>query len=439
MLLIYSDTGSSRLDYILHELLQRRIGLNYTCVYDLNAFIQYQGPKLNYSTTFCENSFHIVPETLLFQTDIQPQTISVSEHAHWYKTLSLGNAPANKPFDVLAASFYLLSRYEEYTGFEPDKHGRFNHTNSIAWKHDFLEQPLVDIWSNRLRSVLAEAYPELKFATSRFQHISTVDVDFVFRYKGYTPAKQLLKWGNAIRGQRYRDALEQLRVHAGFINDPYDTFEYIEETALGARAQLMYFFLMRNGTPFDKNLEHTAYEYKLCMAQRHAEATIGLHPSYYTTESPEWIREEKKRFEKLSGQLIYHSRQHYLRFRLPDTYTALEQAGLMADFSMMYANQCGFRASTCKPFQFFNLHTNTASALTVHSPCVMDTTLRYGMQLSETDALRKIQQLLDVVYSVSGEFISIWHNSNLSTAEGWESWRSVFQTMHNLAAEKQST
>ena len=29
------------------------------------------------------------------------------------------------PFDVFAASFFLVSRYEEYLEFQPDAHGRF--------------------------------------------------------------------------------------------------------------------------------------------------------------------------------------------------------------------------------------------------------------------------------------------------------------------------
>jgi len=437
MLLVYSATESPRLTYILHELLYRRIGVEYTSIHDFDQFVKHTGPKLNYSNVWCENSYQIIPTQLLFEKHTERQTVSVTDHPHWMKTIAVGHASSDHPFDIFSAAFYLLSRYEEYVFFEPDKHGRFNYTSSLAWQYQFLEIPLIDVWANQLRIQLNQQFPELNFANSIFQHISSIDVDFVYRYKGYGAAKQLMKWANALKQQRLQDATEQLKVFTGFSKDPYDSYAYIESVVMKTRAHLMYFFLTRNETNYDKNISHTSYDYKNAIAKLDADAQIGLHPSYHTREHTEWIAEEKQRLEKLCGRIIYHSRQHYLRLHLPETYEALELAGIRFDYSMMYADRCGFRASTCKPFQFFNLKTNKSAELQIHSPCVMDTTLRYAMELNPATAIRLIEKLMDTVHTYSGEFISIWHNSNLSSAEGWHSWRYVFQTMHNFAADKQ--
>lgn len=41
------------------------------------------------------------------------------------------------PFDVFAASFYLLSRYEEYLPHLKDEHGRYPASESLAFKNGF--------------------------------------------------------------------------------------------------------------------------------------------------------------------------------------------------------------------------------------------------------------------------------------------------------------
>jgi hypothetical protein len=436
MLLVYSDNDSPRLRYVLNELFKRRIGIDYSLTNDWQHFTGQNKPRLNYSSKALPGVLQITPVQLLFETIIRNQKIDVSNHQLWQKVFFVSSSAAEIPFDILAASFYLLSRYEEYTDFEPDKHGRFNYKSSLAWQHHFLETPLIDAWADHLKQLLQSHYPDLSFQTVTFQHISTIDIDFVYRYKGYEGKKQFLKLANALAQKRVKDAAEQLRVFAGFSKDPYDTYAYIESIVIKSRAQLMYFFLTRSDTAFDKNIAHTSYDYKKAIAHLHADAIIGLHPSYYTLEHTDWLAEEKKRLEKLSGKIIYHSRQHYLRFHLPESYTALIQSGIAYDYSMMYADRCGFRASTCKPFHFFNLKNNEATMLQIHSPVVMDTTLRYAMKLNPVEAIRLIEKLMDSVRHHSGEFISIWHNSNLSEAEGWQEWRSVFDTMHNLVAEK---
>jgi hypothetical protein len=48
----------------------------------------------------------------------------------------------------------------------------------------------------------------------------------------------------------------------------------------------------------------------------------------------------------------------------------------------------------------------------------------------------EIETDMNEVEKTGGVFISIWHNSNLSASEGWESWREVFSKMHTLASIK---
>ena len=62
------------------------------------------------------------------------------------------------PFDIFAASFYLLTRYEEYLPHEKDKYGRYAHVNSLAFKENFLHLPLINLWIQELIKLIQQKY-----------------------------------------------------------------------------------------------------------------------------------------------------------------------------------------------------------------------------------------------------------------------------------------
>ena len=64
----------------------------------------------------------------------------------------------NLPFDIFSAAFYLLSRYEEYLPHVKDNFGRFTKNDSISFKHDFLNQPVVDIWASYFKNELKNIF-----------------------------------------------------------------------------------------------------------------------------------------------------------------------------------------------------------------------------------------------------------------------------------------
>ena len=67
------------------------------------------------------------------------------------------------------------------------------------------------------------------------------------------------------------------------------------------------------------------------------------------------MKKEKNRLEGITNMQTKRSRQHYLRFSLPETYQQLIDLEIEEDYSMGYASHVGFRASTCTPFYFYDL------------------------------------------------------------------------------------
>ena len=55
--------------------------------------------------------------------------------------------------DILAASFFMLTRWEEYVNRTRDNHNRFQATASLAYKQGFLDRPIVNEYIEEVKNV----------------------------------------------------------------------------------------------------------------------------------------------------------------------------------------------------------------------------------------------------------------------------------------------
>jgi len=405
------------------------MGFDFLLTDDLNEFKILDGAKINYSETVFEDAINIKPHFLLFEDNIRNQNIEVKSNTEWNKIFF--ESQSEIPFDIFAASFYLLSRYEEKLPYESDEHGRYNAEQSLAVKNNFIEIPLIDIWSKHLKEIILAKFPQTIFRENQFKFTSTIDIDFAYKYKGIGLMKQTLKFGKSILQARFKDCIEQLN----FKNDPYDTYDFIQKISTNNQSTLLYFLLMRTGTKFDKNISPKSVEMKNLVIKLSEKNEIGLHPSYFSDDEKK-LKEEKLLLEKISNKKISITRQHFLKFNLPHTYLKLIMHGFTDDYSMAYSAICGFRASTSFPFYFFDLENNEKTNLLIHPTTVMDVTLKNHQQLSPEQAISKIEFLINEVKKVDGTFISLWHNSNLCLNDEWKEWRIVFEKTHALSTKK---
>jgi hypothetical protein len=67
------------------------------------------------------------------------------------------------------------------------------------------------------------------------------------------------------------------------------------------------------------------------------------------------------------------------------------------------------------------------TGLTIVPFQVMDGTLRQYLHLPPDKALDVIRTLVKATRKAGGLFVSVWHNTSLTEANGWEGWRRVFE------------
>ncbi|MES2690890.1 MAG: polysaccharide deacetylase family protein [Bacteroidota bacterium] len=427
MIVVFSKHSTSRLQYVLSELLERRMGIPYTIVTQLTDFQSDTARvKINYTAEPVAGSVHIKPHGLLSETGIRDLSVEVNRHDEW-NMVFWTNTSEEVPFDVFAATFYLLSRYEEYVNPIRDEHGRFEAKHSLAFQHHFLRVPVIEVWAAQLKKIFLGIDPGLIFTKHTYTRLSTIDVDFAFKYKGVGIKRWTGKLFRSLLSLKLADAADQLLVSTGLKRDPYDTFDQIHKTT---NSGLAYFMLMNASGGHDKATNFKCLTSIAGMLKEHANF-IGIHPSYQSNTEHQVLNEEISALKSLTGSPVKHSRNHFLKLALPQTYQRVIAAGIECDYTMMYADAPGFRAGTCFPFFFYDLSREQTTALTVYSTCAMDVTLKDYIRVSPNEAIRILNDMETIARKYQGLFITLWHNSSFIQQEGWREWNRVYTSIFN--------
>jgi hypothetical protein len=178
---IFTRKHLPRLSYIASIILGDILGLKWEVVIDKRKIGKH--PVINYSQENIAGSFRIDPAPLLSETGVSNRDLVISD----WKNLPIffqTDSGSDLPFDIFAASFWLITRYEEYLEFQPDEHGRFSASSSLAFRNGFLGIPLVDLWAKEFAKALLKKYPVIVFRRNEFKSLLTIDIDVPFAYLG---------------------------------------------------------------------------------------------------------------------------------------------------------------------------------------------------------------------------------------------------------------
>lgn len=426
MILVYTHKITPRLNYIFKQIFVRILQIPVSFTTSVEEFIAHNGPKFTYSKTPLGNEFFVRSHDLLFEQGVNDIDITLFK---WddIPCFFATDSQSKIPFDIFAASFYLLSRYEEYLPYVQDAYERFPATDSLAYKNKFLDKPLVDIWVLKFLGLLKEKFPNYAYQSKKFEFIATFDIDnvFAYRHKGF-----IRNFGGFFRDLfrfQFSNLIERILVLLRFKKDPYDTYDVILKTSKKYGIKTIFFFLIGDYTTYDTNVSSSNSKYKSLIKSIADYVDVGLHPSYFTMKNAEKLKKEKLRLEQIINRPILKSRQHYLRIKLPETYQYLIDLDVAEDYSMGYAKHYGFRASTCTPFYFYDLDFEIQTPLKIFPFAVMDTTLNDYLNYVPAVAKSKIKQLIKEVKAVSGTFILLFHNETLSEDKRWKGWRKMYK------------
>jgi hypothetical protein len=425
-ILFYSQQTSKRLSYII-DFFSTQINAEIIFTTDLVSFKNAEAIKISYSTErISKNALHIQPHGLLFENKITQQNINCFE---WQNNKAFFKTNGDIPFDVFAASFYLITRYEEYLPHEKDMYGRYAHTESIAFKENFLQLPLVDIWLNAFAKLLQQQFPAFNFQPSAFSFIPTYDIDIAYAYRGKGFFKNVVSSLRSIASFNTKQLNVQLSVLFNNKKDPFDTFSWLDDLHQQYKLQPIYFFLLANKPKgYDKNIPPHKPSMQQLIKQLTAKYASGIHPSWQSgnNQHSKLLELETEILKQVSQKSITKSRQHYIRLTLPITYRIVIELGIEEEYSMGYGSINGFRASTSKPFYWYDLEKGQQTALCIHPFCYMEANSFFEQHYSASEAAVELQQYHDVVKSVNGQLITIFHNHFITEQPKWVEWRNMY-------------
>ncbi len=436
MILIYTHKVTPRVRYIFKHIFTRILQINIDFTGKVEEFVAYNGPKFSYTTVALGKEFFVKSNDLLFQQGVKDVEINMQEWEGVPCFFSTTDS-SEIPFDFFAASFYLITRYEEYLPHIKDQHGRFSATQSTAYQNRFLEKPLVDIWAFKFLDVLKQKFPDFEHTKRTYQYISTIDVDNAYAYKHKSFMRTLGGFLKDASQFKIFTIWDRFAVLFNLKKDPFDTFQKAIELKKIYDVKTIFFFLIGDYTTYDTNVSASKTKFKLLIKDMVDYARVGLHPSYFTMNDISLLKKEKERLEAIINMPITRSRQHYLRVSLPETYQQLIDLEITEDYSMGYASHVGFRASTCTPFYFYDLDFEIQTPLKIFPFALMDTTLNDYLKLTPKQSLGKIRDLKNEVKAVNGTFITLFHNESLSNYLRWRGWSRVYNSMLKIVKEPQ--
>jgi len=333
-------------------------------------------------------------------------------------------------YDILGLTYWMLARVEEIGRTDLDTHGRFPATASHAFKHGYLDRPVVDEWLHLLGQVIERHWPGVALKRHEFSIKVSHDVDRPSRY-GFASPKNLLRRlaGDLLRGE-VKNALHGPWIYLRTQNslhpaDSFNTFDWIMDLSEQHGLVSAFYFICGRSGRFDAEyeIEHPAMRDLLRRIHLRGHE-IGLHPSYDCFENSAKFREEANRLWNVClqegiQQSEWGGRMHYLRWSHPGTMRLWNDFDFTYDSTLTYADHAGFRCGSCFEYAGFDVLANEQLEIRVRPLVAMEGSVLGENYMAIQDQCQATEVFLDLrrkCEQLGGVFSLLWHNSEISSA-----------------------
>ena len=346
--------------------------------------------------------------------------------------------PEDDPFDIITPSFAFLSRYEEFYSQNSDAYGRFPYQGSLAQKYGLVEIPIVDEYAMILRRNLCACSPETFTPTPRKPRVvPTHDIDLLYRFKSRFQAMKSIFGRDLLLNRSLSMVRKSLAEYREWkrdnVNDPYIlAILKFAEMEHAAGLEPVFFFKALN-----QNEDDASYDIQDARLSRvwqelwNEEVLFGIHGSLKSAEEMGRLSLERERLEACLSypkRSVTNARQHFLRANFagnPNSLDLWRQAGINDDYTLGFAERCGFRCGTCHPYPLYDVRHDKVTDIIEHPLIVMDGTLFDYMKLSVEEAKDLVMRLKQRCFDVEGDFVILWHN-HATTREFEPYFREVY-------------
>ncbi|MCK4568797.1 MAG: polysaccharide deacetylase family protein [Bacteroidales bacterium] len=413
MILIYSPKITPRIRYIFKLIFSGLLKDEPVFTSDVEEFAAANSPKINYSKDPAAGGLFMEAQGLLSEKEIQTRELVFLEDEDPPAFFPVYHESASMKFDAFAASFYLVSRYEEYLPFVRDEYGRFQARESIAWKMDFLDKPVVNIWADRIAAAIMKKWPDWKPGPKEYRFIPTIDINAAWKFKRKGFFRTTAGIANALIKGEFENAIERMKVIGNSRPDPFDTYEEQLDLHKNYELETIYFVLFADYDNNDRNIPINNRHFKTLIKNLADYCRIGIHTSFASLKSYDKLNLEFKRLAAVLNREIDMTRQHFHVLNMPVTYRNFVSRDVENDYSMGYAVIPGFRAGICDPFYFYDLDFELETNMRIWPYAIVDKALEQGY-----DPEKSFKPIIDRVKEMNGTLITLWNNESLVKEKG---------------------
>jgi peptidoglycan/xylan/chitin deacetylase (PgdA/CDA1 family) len=345
--------------------------------------------------------------------------------------------------DIVASAFYFLSCWEELTSAERDQHDRFPASASLQHQRGLVNTPIVNQYAQLMRAeletLMGSSIPQVaRYDGKDFAICMTHDVDYLRKWSLgiiYRELVQYLLLGKG--GKNLGGRLKRARAFFQAISARDDPYRSSLEKILSVEknAGIHATFYLKTGATSRHDVSYRikdGYGRNLVTSLETAGHEIGLHPSYNSFASPSKIGAEKERLDHVLRTKARGVRQHFLRFKIPETWRAQAELGFEHDATLGFPGHEGFRAAVCHPFRPYDSERNEVIRIWEVPLLAMDGTFQSYRNKTAEESLEIIRKLILTVKKYHGVGVLLFHNTCYDELD-FPGWGRVFESSLEFA------
>jgi hypothetical protein len=428
MLLVYTPKITSRLKFIFKQICFRILGIPVDFTNKIEPFIAHDSLKISYGYQPLRNEFFVKSNGLLDEQGLSDITLNVQDWDNTKCFFYVGDK-SDLPFDIFSAAFYLLSRYEEYLPHVKDSYGRFTKEESLGFKHDFLHQPVVDIWAYKFRKALQRRFPDYEFTQRIYTIDPIIDVPVAYRYQNKGFLRTIGGTFYDLFTFKFKNVYNRYMVLTGLRKDPFNVFNWILNRQKAVHQRFKIFFLIGAYTTYDKSINIQKKGFVSLIKYMSDYCHVGLKVSFLALDNLNILKSEKQNIEAVINTDLEIVRASFSKVNLPVTYRNMIELEITSDYTMGYPNTIGFRAGTCTPFLFYDIDYEIQTPLLIYPFQLMDFALLKNT--SFLDKKETLERAMEQVKNVNGTFRFIFHNYSFGSKRRWANFKKLFNLILN--------
>lgn len=386
-------------------------------------------------------------------SDLLPAVVfefSISDDDTTHKLLSLFGKPIKEQnaseklilnADIIASSFFMLSRWEESINENLDIHKRFPDKEATAIKLGFEKRPIVNEYIAFLKALISSKSKKKVVYNRSYKCYITHDVDEIFRLK---PLKKFFKvlGGDLIHRKSilyfFKTIKDWFVANFNDDKDPSYTFDYLMDLSEKHGLVSHFYFIPGHKGEIDFRYNFKANHIDLLMKKITKRGhIIGVHPSYSAYDSNLQFSEEIKRIRSKTPQTIIEGRHHYLRCSVPVTFRKWEAEGLKIDSSLGYHETVGFRCGICFTYPLFDCLERKQLKLKERPLTFMEVALAQKT-MDPAEYLEHVLEVINTTKKYNGDFVFLWHNNNINHPY-WKKLARQYETIIKEASSLESS